>query len=95
MRENNSTTIKHSYNEFANLANNWDDIAIDTNDWWNHPKTVPVIGMKSIVTRARLRDTHDYLPSGICSLINPAAMAKLISFSAQIPTVMLWRVRMG
>ena len=42
-----------------------------------------------MVTRAGLRYTRDYLTSGICSLIKPAAMEKLMSFRAKIHTVML------
>ena len=44
------------------------DVAFYSNDWWNRPKTMPVIGMESMVTRARLRYTRDYLPPGISSL---------------------------
>ena len=43
-----------------------------------------------MVTRAGLRYTRDYLTPGICSLIKPAAMEKMISFRAKIHTVMLW-----
>ena len=75
MRLSNSTAIKHIYDEFANLIDNC-DVAFDSNGWWNHQKTVPVIGMESIVTRARLRYTWDSLPPGICRLIKPAATAK-------------------
>ena len=34
--------------------------------------------MESVVTRARLRDTRDYLTPSICSLIKPAAMEKYV-----------------
>ena len=37
------------------------------------------------MTRAGLRYTRDYLTPGICSLIKPAAMEKLISFRAKNP----------
>ena len=37
------------------------------------------------MTRAGLRYTRDYLTPGICSLIKPAAMEKLISFRARNP----------
>ena len=50
---------------------------------------VPVITTESMVTRARPSYTQDYLPPGICSLIKPAAMAKLISFPAKTIAVML------
>ena len=53
-------------------------------------KTVPMIGMESMVIRAPLRYTRDCLPSGICSLIKPAAMANLISFPSKGITVMLY-----
>ena len=45
---------------------------------------MPVIGVESMVTRAGLRYTRDYLAPGICSLIKPAAMEKLMSFRAKI-----------
>ena len=48
-----------------------------------------MIGVESMVTRTGLRYTRDYLTPGICSLIKPAAMEKLISFRAKIHTVML------
>ena len=52
-------------------------------------KQVPVIGVESMVTRAGLRYTRDYLTPGICSLIKPAATEKMMSFRAKIHTVML------
>ena len=39
--------------------------------------------------RAGLCYTRDYLTSGICSLIKPAAMEKMMSFHTKIHTVML------
>ena len=45
--------------------------------------------IESMVTRARPSYTRDFLTLGICSLIMPAAMVKLMSFNAQIHTVML------
>ena len=50
---------------------------------------VSVIGMESMVTHARLRYIRDYLTPGICSLIKPAAMEKMMLFPAKIHTVML------
>ena len=88
MRWNNSTTIKHVYNKSVNLIDNF-DVAADTNDWWNHPKIVPVIGLESMVMRTLLHYTWDDLPPGICSLSMPAAMAKLISVNAKITIVVL------
>ena len=85
---NNSITTKYIYNESANLNDNCDD-AFDNNDWCYHPKSVQVIGMDSMVRRARLRYKRDYLPPGIWSLIQPAAMAKFISFPTKITRVML------
>ena len=79
--KNNSTIIKHTDNESVNFTDNC-DVAFDTNDWWNQPKMDPVISMESMVPRASLSYTRDYLPLGMCSLINPTAMAKLISFTA-------------
>ena len=76
------------YSESVNLIDNC-NVAFDSINLWNHPKTVPVIGMESMVTRARLCYTWDYLPPGINSLIKPDAMAKLISFPTKIITVML------
>ena len=51
---------------------------------------VSAIGMESMVTHAHLRHTQDYLTPGICSLIDPAAMEKLMPFPTKIHTVMLW-----
>ena len=50
---------------------------------------MPVIGGESMMTRAGFRYTHDYLTPGICTLIKPAAMEKLMSFRAKIHAVML------
>ena len=61
---NNSTTIKHIYNEFVNIIEGCDAI-FDISDCWNFPWTVPVIGTENMVTRARLRYTRDYLTPGI------------------------------
>ena len=49
-----------------------------------------VIGMESMVTRARLRYTRDYLAPGMCSLIKPAAIETLTQFPAKIKTVVLY-----
>ena len=87
--KSNPTKIKHIYNKSENL-NESCDVAFDSSNWWNLSWTVPVIGVESMVTRAGLRYT-DYLTPGICSLIKPAAMEKLMSsFRAKIHTVMLW-----
>ena len=83
-----STTIKHIYNESENL-NESCDVVFDSNNWWNLPYTMPVIGVESMVKRAGLCYTRDYLTAGICSLIKPAAMEKLMLFHAKIHTVML------
>ena len=87
-RQNKSTTIKHTYNEFEDFIDNC-EVAFDTDDWWNQPKTVTVIGLESMAPCARLSYTRDYLPRGICSLIKPAAMTKLISFPTKTIAVML------
>ena len=58
--ERNPTTIKHIYDESENL-NESCDVTFDSNNWWNLPLTVPVIGVESMVTRAGLRFTRDYL----------------------------------
>ena len=50
---------------------------------------VPVIGIE---THAHLCYTRHYLTPGICSLIKPTAMKKLMSFPTGIYTVMLWYV---
>ena len=71
--------MKHIYNESANWTDDY-DVAFDTNDWWNNPKTVPVIGLESVVTHARLRYTREYLPPCICSLIKPADMPNWFHF---------------
>ena len=75
------------YSESVNLIDNC-NVALESTNLWNHPKTVPVIGMESMVTRARLCYTWVYLPPGTYSLIKPDAMAKLISFPTKIITVM-------
>ena len=51
---------------------------------------VSLIRMESMVTRARLLYTHGYLMPGICSLIKPAAMEKLIPSPTKIHTVIMW-----
>ena len=86
--KSNPTTIKHIYNESDNL-NKSCDVAFDSKNLWNLPLTVPMIGVESMVTHAGLRYTRDYLTPGICNLIKPAAMEKLMSFGAKIHTVML------
>ena len=48
-----------------------------------------MIGVESMVTCTGLRYTQDYLTPGLCSLIKPTAMEKLMSFCAKIHTVML------
>ena len=60
------------------------DVAFDTSGWWNRPKTVPVIGMASMVTSARVRCTQDYLTTNIFRIIKPAAMEKFMSFTSKI-----------
>ena len=72
-----STTIKHIHKESANIIEGC-NVACDTNDCWNFQQTVPVITIESMVTRARPRYTRDFLTQGICSLIKPAAMVKLM-----------------
>ena len=72
-----STAIKHIYKESANITED-SNVAFDTNDCWNFLKTVPVIVIKSMVTRARPSYTQDFLTPGICSLIKSAAMVKLM-----------------
>ena len=58
-------------------------------------KQVLAIGVESMVTRAGLRYTRDYLTPGICSIIKPAAMGKLMSFHAKIHSHVIKRERMG
>ena len=53
-------------------------------------KSVPVIAIESMAIRARPSYTRDFLTPGICSLIKPAAMVKLMQFPAKIHTVILW-----
>ena len=77
-----SATIKHIYDESVNTIEG-------CHDCWNFPITAPVIGAESMVTRARLRYTRDYLTPGICSVIKPAAMDKLMPFPAKLHRVML------
>ena len=72
-----STAIKHIYKESANTIEGC-NVACDTNDCWNFQQTVPVITIESMVTRARPSYTRVFLTPGICSLIKPAAMVKLM-----------------
>ena len=74
---NNSATIIHIYNKSANIIESC-NITFDTNDCWNFPKTVPVFGIESMVTRVCLCYMQDYLTPGICSLIKPTALEKLM-----------------
>ena len=53
----------------------------DTNDYWNFLWTVTVIGMASMMTRAHLGYTQDYLTPRICSPI----AGKLDAISHQSP----------
>ena len=85
--KNNRTTIQHIYNKFE-ILNESCDVGLDSNNWWKLPETVPVIGVESMVTRAGLLYTRDYLTPGTCSLIKPAAVEKVLSFRAKIHTVM-------
>ena len=71
-----STAIKHIYKGSANIVEGC-NVACDTNDCRNFQLTVPVI-TESMVTRARPSYTRDFLTPGICSLIKPAAMVKLM-----------------
>ena len=50
---------------------------------------------ESMVTRTRLRYTGGYLTPGICSLMKPAAVEKLMPFSAKINTVMYYNMMVG
>ena len=86
--KNNYNIIKHLYNEYANIIGGC-NVTFDTNDCWDFPLTVSVIGMESNVTRARLNYTGDYLTPGKCSLIKPVAMDILMPFPATIHTLML------
>ena len=62
------------------------NVAFDTNDCKNFLWTASVISMESMMTRAQLLYTLDHLTLGICSLIEPAAMAKnRYAISRQIP----------
>ena len=72
-----STAIKHIYKESAHIIEGC-GVACDTNDCWNFQYTVLVIAIESMVTRARPSYTRDFLTPGICSLIKPAAMVKLM-----------------
>ena len=71
------TAIKHIYKESANIIEGC-NVACDTNDCWNFQYAVPVITIESMVKRARPSYTRDFLTPGICSLIKPAAMVKLM-----------------
>ena len=72
-----STTMEHIYKEYANIIED-SNVAFDTNDCWNFQLMVPVIAIESMVTHAHPSYTRDFLTPGICSLIKPAAMVKLM-----------------
>ena len=84
----NSTTIKRIYNSSANIIEGC-NVAFDTNDCYNFLCMVSMIGIGSMVTRARLRYTWDYLTPVICSITKSAAMEKLMPFPAKIHKV-IW-----
>ena len=82
-----SSTIKCICNESANIIASC-NVAFDTNDCWNTPKTVPVNCIWSIVTRTRLRYSREFLTPGICSLIKYAAKEKqIVAISRQNPHI--------
>ena len=65
------------FNKTANLIDNC-NVPFDTNYWWNIPLTMPVFGSESMVTRARLRYTRDYLmPDIYVSYLSPLLWNKL------------------
>ena len=87
--KDNSTTITY-------LQWIWDSCDnFDSRNWGNLPYMIPVIGMENMVTCASLSYTQDYLTPGICSLIKPTAVEKLMSFPATIHTVSLQCVITG
>ena len=55
-------------------------------------KMFPMNLRSSLKLRAHLRYTWEYLTSGICSLIKPAAVENIIPFRANIQTIMWWYV---
>ena len=65
------------------------DVAFDTSDCWNFPKTMQVIGIESVVTQARFRYTRGHLAPCICSLIKPAANEMFMPFPSEIHRVRL------
>ena len=80
--------MKYIHNESANLTDRC-NVAFNANNGWNQAKTVPVTGMESTLTRTSLRYTRDNMPTGICSLVKPATLAKLNSYPIKIIAVML------
>ena len=87
--KNNSTTIKHVNHESADFIENH-AVDFNINGRSNLIEMVQVIGMEGTVSCAHLGYTQDYLTPGICSLIEPNAMEKLMSFPTKIHTDMLW-----
>ena len=71
------TAVRYIYKESANIIEGC-NVACDTNDCWKFQLTVPVITIDSMVTRACPSYTQDFSTPGICSLIKPAAMVKLM-----------------
>ena len=72
-----STAIKKHLKESANIIEGC-NVVFDTNDCWKFQQTVPVIAIENMVTHARISYTQDFLTPGICNLIKPAAMVKLM-----------------
>ena len=84
----NPATIKHIYNKSACIIRGC-NVAFVTNDCWNFPYTEPV--NESMMTRARFRDTGDYLAPGRCSLTNSVTTERNDAISSPNPhTALLW-----
>ena len=78
----NSTTTKLIYDKSANIVEGY-NIAFDTHDCGNF-HTMPLTGIESMVTFARLRYTEVYLMPGVCSLIRTAAIENSMPFPTKI-----------
>ena len=84
----NSATIKHIYNEPANIIEGC-NVAFDTNDCWNFPWTLPVIGIEGMATCACLPYTWDYLTPRIhyCDVIMGMIASQITSLTIVYSTV--------
>ena len=77
-----------------NLRTEWMNeshaVDFDINARSNLSELVHVTVMEVTVSRARFRYTREYFALGICRLIKPAVMEKLMPYLVKIHPVTLW-----